>query len=138
MRTMADRANDWRQEIEEDELRLAHALAALATASTAEAEAVKDRTPILSVIVEQMKQIDRWAKALARKKASLALAEHPTTSRRTRGHLIEVSKAGNTWTVAIDGAPIHGRYGSEEGAKYAAKDEIWRREAREGMAPLAM
>lgn len=134
MRTMADRANDWRREVEEDELQLAHAFAALATASAAEAHAVKDRTPMVSVIVEKVKQIDRQAKALARKKASLALAERP---RKTRGHHVEVSRAGATWTAAIDGAAIHGRYGSEAGARDAAKDEIWRREARAAKAAMA-
>lgn len=129
MRTIDDRMNDRRAEIEDERMRLSHALSALANTTAAEARAVAERAPMVSLILEQAKRINDWARALAKKQASLTLLRQP---RRTRGHLIETSRVGETWTASIDGVPIHGRYGSEEGARYAAKNEIWRREAREG------
>ena len=135
MKTMVDRMNDRRAEIENERIRLAHALSALASTTAAEAHAVSERAPMMSVILEQAKRINGFARALAKKQASLAFSTRP---RKTRGHLIETRRLGETWTATIDGVPIHGRYGSEEGARYAAKGEIWRREAREGKAALAI
>jgi hypothetical protein len=135
MRTMADRMNDRRVQIEDERIRLAQALSALASTTAAEAQAVSERAPMVSVILEQAKRINGWARVLAKKQASLAFLARP---RKTRGHLIATSRVGETWTATIDGVPIHGRYGSEEGARYAAKSEIWRREARQEKAGLAI
>lgn len=135
MRTMDDRMNDRRAEIEDERMRLAHALTALASTTAAEAHAVSERAPMVSLILEQAKRINDWARALAKKQASLTLLTQP---RKTRGHVVETSRVGETWTAAIDGVPIHGCYGSEAGARYAAKNELWRREARNGKAALAI
>jgi hypothetical protein len=112
-------------------------LAALGRIATGESQAMqagRGRVPMMSLVLAEVTRVQEIAALIDRKTRWLgALKKQPQTH---HGRTIEATPAPRPglWQAAVDGAAIHGTYGSANGALEAAKHEVWRREARTAKA----
>jgi hypothetical protein len=120
-------------EIEAARVDLILALAALGRTATGESRAMqtaRGRAPMMALLAAEAKRACEVAGLIDRKTRWLAtLKKQPRTH---HGRAIEAVPAPRPglWKAAVDGAVIHGVYGSANGALDAAKRAVWCGEAR--------